>query len=156
MRRHKTLTSGESVSVEEPRVERILPRELLPWQTGVLAGQSKEGREPSGQGDRGAGQSGEDSRVMEAREAEAGGQTGEASGGRGGGARGGEARRGPGLIEGLELGQLVQVRGGGGPRGRDGPHQGGRGRGVRGPGGAPEVLGRGGGPASVEGGAVPG
>ena len=36
-----------------------------------------------------------------------------------------------GLIERLELGQLVQVRGGGGPRGRDGSDQGGRGGRVR-------------------------
>ena len=36
-----------------------------------------------------------------------------------------------GLIERLELGQLVQVRGGGGPRGGDGSDQGGRGGRVR-------------------------
>ena len=57
VRRQKSLTSGESVSVEEPRIERILPGELLPRQAGGLARQSKEGREPCGQRDRGPGQS---------------------------------------------------------------------------------------------------
>ena len=64
---------------------------------------------------------------MEAGETEARGQTREARGCWGGEASSccglGSASR---LIEGLELSQLVQV--GGGPRGRDGPHQRGRGR----------------------------
>ena len=57
LRRQKSLTSGESVSVEEPRIERILPWELLARQAGRLARQSKEGREPCGQRDWRPGQS---------------------------------------------------------------------------------------------------
>ena len=113
------LTSGKSVSVEEPRIERILPRERLARQRLTwLTRKAKEGREPGGQGDWRPGECGEDSGVMEARQTEA------REAGRCGG--GGEASSGaPSLIEGLELRQLVQVRGGGGPRGRDWPHQGG-------------------------------
>ena len=61
------LTSGKSVSVEEPRIERILPREMLTRQRLTwLTREAKEGREPVGQGDWRPGQGGEDSRVMEA------------------------------------------------------------------------------------------
>ena len=61
------LTSGKSVSVEEPRIERILPREMLTRQRLTwLTREAKEGREPSGKGDWRPGQGGEDSRVMEA------------------------------------------------------------------------------------------
>ena len=145
------LTSGKSVSVEEPRIERILPRERLARQRlSRLAREAKEGRESGGKGDWRPGQGGEDSRVMEAGQPEA------REAGRCGG--GGEASSGaPSLIEGLELRQLVQVGGGGGPRGRDGPHQGGRGwRGLWRSRGAAEILSWGGRAASVERGAVPG
>ena len=145
------LTSGKSVSVEEPRIERILPRERLARQRlSWLSREAKEGREPGGKGDWRPGQSGEDSGVMEAGQTEA-----REAGGSGGGREASSSA--PGLVEGLELSQLVQVGSGGGPRGRYWPHQGGRGwRGLWRSRGAAEVLSWGGRAASVEWGAVPG
>ena len=50
LRRQKSLTSGESVSVEEPRIERILSGKLLTRKVGMLARQAKEGGQTCRQG----------------------------------------------------------------------------------------------------------